>query len=303
LNILAITGIDERVRLLQKVIASGNTTERIGIVQPDNPRGISARRKIAIASEDDRGLGGEVSAHFGRCPFYTLVEVDGQQMIEHLVVENPNFYEHRPGQMPRFIRSLRADVILAGGMGPRAVEMFRGFGIDVATGVVGTVSSAVEAYLEGTLRGIIPCNHDHPESCGGHDGDRPDEQTAPRQEGKAALVGPLLVAIPAQDDSGLSALMDPRFGRAPWLVVLEVESGTVVQILANASAEAAHGAGISAAKLLAQSGVNAVIAGRFGPKAQQSLQALGIALWTAPAGLTVEGALEQLRSGKLCQAV
>ena len=42
--------------------------------------------------------------------------------------------------------------------------------MDVATGAVGQVGKVVEAYLQGRLGGIVPCAHDHPESCGGHHG-------------------------------------------------------------------------------------------------------------------------------------
>ena len=53
-------------------------------------------------------------------------------------------------------------------MGPRAVQLFNSHGIEVATGAVGRVGSVLAAYLRGELRGIVPCQHDHPESCGGH---------------------------------------------------------------------------------------------------------------------------------------
>ena len=69
--------------------------------------------------------------------------------------------------MPSFIHELGAKVIIAGGMGARAIDMFHSFGIDVATGVVGTVGEALGAYLRGETRGVVPCAHDHPESCGG----------------------------------------------------------------------------------------------------------------------------------------
>ena len=126
------------------------------------------KMRIVIAAEDDRGLDGAVSMHFGRCPYYVLAEVAGGRLREHEVKENPLFGNHQPGGAPRYISELGANVILAGGMGPRAVEMFDGFGIDVATGVSGRVGDALRAYLQGDLKGIVPCAHDHPESCGSH---------------------------------------------------------------------------------------------------------------------------------------
>ncbi len=123
---------------------------------------------VAIAAGDGNGLDGEVSAHFGRCPAYVLAQVDGERIGETRVVPNPYFGGHQPGVMPRFINGLGADVILAGGMGPRAVTMFNGFGIEVATGAVGNVRKVLEAYLRGEVKGIVPCAHDHVDSCGGH---------------------------------------------------------------------------------------------------------------------------------------
>ena len=124
--------------------------------------------RIAVASDDGRGLAANVSAHFGRCPAYTLAEVRGGEIHSHRVVANPHLTQHVPGAVPQFLSGLDADVVLAGGMGPRAVAMFSGLGIEVATGISGTVADAIEAWIGGA-RGITPCRHDHPDSCGGHD--------------------------------------------------------------------------------------------------------------------------------------
>jgi len=129
---------------------------------------MEAKRVIAVAGEDDRGLDGEVSQHFGRCPAYVLVETEGGRVTGARVERNPHFGDHQPGQMPVFIRSLGPQVVIAGGMGPRAVDMFSEFGIEVVTGAGGNVRRVVEAYLRGEIRGIVPCAHDHPDACGGH---------------------------------------------------------------------------------------------------------------------------------------
>ena len=126
-------------------------------------------RRIAIACEDDRGLEGQVSHHFGRCPFYTVVDVGAGEAPAVRVVANPHYEEHRPGVVPVFVQSLGAHVIVAGGMGPRAIAMFDEFGIEVATGAVGRTGAVLQAYLDGRVKGIVPCQHDHPQSCGGHD--------------------------------------------------------------------------------------------------------------------------------------
>lgn len=116
-------------------------------------------KRIALASDDGSGLEGSVSAHFGRCPFYTLVNVEGDQILGFEVVRNPYFPSHQPGVIPQFIHSQKANVMIAGGMGARAIDFFNQYGIDVATGVQGKVKDIVEAYLRGEVQGVFPCEH------------------------------------------------------------------------------------------------------------------------------------------------
>jgi predicted Fe-Mo cluster-binding NifX family protein len=124
------------------------------------------RMRIAFASEDNLGLKGEISVHFGRCPYYTFLEVDGNDVKNWEILKNPYHGNHAPGKVPGFIHSQKADVMIAGGMGPRAIEFFDGFGIEAVTGAFGRIEDALNAYLKGELRGAGACQHDHPESCG-----------------------------------------------------------------------------------------------------------------------------------------
>ena len=106
--------------------------------------------KIAVPSTDDRGLESEVSSHFGRTPFYTIVTVDSGDIKEVEVIRNP-FMEHSPGDVPDFLREKGVDVILAHGIGRRARMFFSSMKIDVVTGVQGRVKDVIKSYLEGTL--------------------------------------------------------------------------------------------------------------------------------------------------------
>jgi predicted Fe-Mo cluster-binding NifX family protein len=121
--------------------------------------------RIAISADNKEGLDSIVSPHFGRCPYYVLVDVENQQVREIREVENPFYNGHEPGQVPGFIHSLDANVILSGGMGRRAITFFEQFGIEGVTGATGTVRRSVERYLGGELRGAAPCKesqeHEH----------------------------------------------------------------------------------------------------------------------------------------------
>ena len=127
--------------------------------------------RVAVSADDDRGLEAVVSSHFGRCPYYVLVDLEEQEVEAARVVANPFFGQHRPGQVPGFIRSQGADVMLTGGMGGRAVAFFEQYGIVPVTGAAGTVRRTLEQYLGGELQGAEPCTesvaHGHEEATAG----------------------------------------------------------------------------------------------------------------------------------------
>jgi len=113
--------------------------------------------RIAISAESNNGLDSTVAQHFGRCPYFALVEIEGKEIKGINVLENPFFAGHEVGQVPGFIKEQNADVMLSGGMGGRAIQFFNQFGIDTATGASGTVKQAVTEFLAGNLRGTAPC--------------------------------------------------------------------------------------------------------------------------------------------------
>jgi predicted Fe-Mo cluster-binding NifX family protein len=125
-------------------------------------------KRITFACEDARGMDSLMSGHFGRCPFYALVDLEEDQVRDVRVIENPYADNHVPGKVPEFIRDQKADVMIAGGMGPRAIDLFGGFGIEVHTGTSGMVRNVLDAYLRGEVMGTVACSHDHKNSCG-HD--------------------------------------------------------------------------------------------------------------------------------------
>lgn len=113
--------------------------------------------RIAVSADNQNGLDSVISPHFGRCPFFVLVDVDGMAVEQVQAVANPFYEGHRPGQVPGFIHSQGADVMLTGGMGGRAIAFFRDFGIRPVTGASGTVRRALEHFFQGELQNAAPC--------------------------------------------------------------------------------------------------------------------------------------------------
>jgi predicted Fe-Mo cluster-binding NifX family protein len=126
--------------------------------------------RVAISADNSDGLNSVVSPHFGRCPYFVLVDLEGQVVKAVQAISNPYYGNHQPGQVPGFIHSQGANVMLTGGMGRRAIMFFEEYGIEAATGASGTVRHTLEQYLGGALQGAAPCReslaHDHEESAG-----------------------------------------------------------------------------------------------------------------------------------------
>lgn len=92
------------------------------------------------------------------------------------------------------------------------------------------------------------------------------------------------IVISATEGS-LDAQVDQRFGRATWLLIIETETGELLEAIKNSTGkEAAHGAGISAAALVADKGVQAVLTGRVGPKAVPVLEKANVQILNDTSG-------------------
>jgi predicted Fe-Mo cluster-binding NifX family protein len=120
--------------------------------------------KIALATDDNMGLDAVVSHHFGRCPYYVVVDVDDKEVKAVKAVKNPFYESHgQTGEVPNFIQSLGVDVIISGGMGPKAIAFFQQLGIQVLTGASGIVGDVIKNYMNGQIDGAAPCS-DHSSS-------------------------------------------------------------------------------------------------------------------------------------------
>ncbi len=107
------------------------------------------------------------------------------------------------------------------------------------------------------------------------------------------------VAISAEGPS-LESRIDPRFGRCPFLLVVDTET-LGVEALENTARAASGGAGIRTAELLAGRAISHVLTGSCGPNAQTALAAAGIQIIPGCAG-TVREALARLKAGELTDA-
>jgi predicted Fe-Mo cluster-binding NifX family protein len=149
-------------------------------------------KRIAVSADDRDGLDSAVSPHFGRCPFFILVDLDGCEVQDVRAVENPYYARHQPGQVPGFIEGRNVDVILTGGMGRRAIGFFEQYGIQAVTGASGSVRHSLERYLGGALADAEPCResieHAHAEELGEPNDARYEEDEVGRLREEAEIL-------------------------------------------------------------------------------------------------------------------
>jgi predicted Fe-Mo cluster-binding NifX family protein len=93
--------------------------------------------------------------------------------------------------------------------------------------------------------------------------------------------------------NSLDAQLDPRFGRCAYFIMVDLET-MQSEAVPNSSQDAASGAGIQAAQLIAAKGAQRVLTGRVGPNAVEALSAARVEITTGASG-TVKEAVEQFK--------
>jgi len=115
---------------------------------------------IAVACD-----GRNVSEHFGHCQSFVLCDSMEGKIESTKVLGNPG---HKPGFLPKYLAENGVKVIIAGGMGGAAVDLFNSSDIEVILGAKGDAIENVTEYIDGKLvsTGSICHQHEHADECG-----------------------------------------------------------------------------------------------------------------------------------------
>jgi predicted Fe-Mo cluster-binding NifX family protein len=115
--------------------------------------------KIAVASNQD-----QVAGHFGHCENFHIFNSEGKEIVFKEVIANPG---HKPGFLPNYLKDMGVEVIISGGMGGGAIDIFNEKGVEVIVGAVGHSEAAVLSYLSGSLKstGSVCRDHQHSDNC------------------------------------------------------------------------------------------------------------------------------------------
>ena len=109
--------------------------------------------KFAIPLAEEK-----LTAHFGHCQEFALVEVEDNEVKKTETLVPP---PHEPGVLPKWLHDLGTNVIIAGGMGGRALDLFAQNDIKVVVGASALApEELVKQYLDNTLQaGGNVCDH------------------------------------------------------------------------------------------------------------------------------------------------
>lgn len=103
-------------------------------------------------------VNGKLTAHFGRCEQFAIVETEDNKILSTTFFDPP---EHQPGTYPKFLAEQGVSVILSGGMGGQAQNLFANNNIEVRMGVRhDNPEDLVKDYFKDLLEsGDNPCDH------------------------------------------------------------------------------------------------------------------------------------------------
>ena len=116
--------------------------------------------RIIVPTIGQEGLNATLAEHFGRAPYFTVVDLKNGEIAEVKAV--PNMGEHTGGMgyAHNHILKLQPNVIIVYGMGPRGLNTFQSAGTAVLKANANTVSEVIAAYKENKLRELTEGCHD-----------------------------------------------------------------------------------------------------------------------------------------------
>jgi predicted Fe-Mo cluster-binding NifX family protein len=109
------------------------------------------KERIVIPAEDGNGLNARLSGHFGRAPYFIIVELEDGNVLSVQAVPNESEHFGGFGLPSERILQFRPNAVITYGMGPRALSIFQEAGVAVLKANADTVKDVIEAYRQNRL--------------------------------------------------------------------------------------------------------------------------------------------------------
>lgn len=118
-------------------------------------------RRIVVPVLDERGLTAQLSQHFGRAPYFAVVDIgDDNQVLKQQTIANDSEHFGGVGRPPDRILQLKPDALITYGMGPRALTIFQNARVAVLRTAALIVEDVVTLYNNETLEELTEgCLH------------------------------------------------------------------------------------------------------------------------------------------------
>ena len=121
------------------------------------------KTRIAIPVENQDGLEAPIAEHFGRAPFFAIVDLDEKGKVASVKTE-ANTGEHNggTGHPHENLLALKPNVIVARGMGPGGLASFQNAEVNVLKATSKTVQETITQFKAGNLEKLTGgCEHAH----------------------------------------------------------------------------------------------------------------------------------------------
>ncbi len=117
--------------------------------------------RIVIPVLDESGVNARLSEHFGRAPYFAVIDLDESGVISsQRTVANISEHFGGTGRPPDRILQLRPNALITYGMGPQALSTFQEAKVAVLRANTNTVGAVLRAYNEDQLQELTEgCHH------------------------------------------------------------------------------------------------------------------------------------------------
>lgn len=121
--------------------------------------------RLIVPTENQDGINALVAEHFGRAPYFTVIDLDSDKkwdIANVQAIENTSEHMGGVGSPHDSITQLHPKALIVQGMGPRGITAFQSAGIEVLKANASTVKEVVESYKQGRLAELTEeCPHAH----------------------------------------------------------------------------------------------------------------------------------------------
>ena len=117
-------------------------------------------KRIAIPAEN-----GMLCAHFGHCEYFYVADIKDNEIVKEEMITPP---EHQPRIYPAWVAGKGVSIVIAGGMGEKAKELFHKENIELQVGAVNKEPKELilDFINDNLITGANSCNHhEHEHSC------------------------------------------------------------------------------------------------------------------------------------------